>query len=217
MTTDAATIARRMGAADVLARLADALESGDGSTVTQLAATLPRPPTTTIRLPIAPPTTSEVTRAKVKAPSLRPSQKFAIYRRDGFVCRLSPERWRLLYPGALRVLSLLLPEAIPTQLSSHGIPARYPDNSPIWWDVWPAVDHVHPRSLEGGTNDPQNLVCVSWWRNDAKSNRSLESTGWQLQPPGDVSEWDGLYGWFTRQIAARPDLRDDVMVRNWNI
>lgn len=161
-------------------------------------------------------TPQTITRAKVKVRSLKPSEKLRIYQRDGFVDRYSPERWRLVHPGALRALSLRLPKWLHTSMGPHNIPAKHATNSPVWFDVWPAVDHVIPRAHSSGSNAETNLRCVSWWRDTSKGDRLLEETGWQLQPGGDLSEWDGLQGWFLKQIERNPSLLNDSMVRNWH-
>jgi hypothetical protein len=82
-----------------------------------------------------------------------------------------------------------------TELSRHNIPAKYATNSPVWFDVWPAVDHVDARAY-GGSNDATNLITCSWWRNAAKGSRELDETGWEVQEAGSLEEWDGLTAWF---------------------
>jgi hypothetical protein len=50
-------------------------------------------------------------------------------------------------------------------------------------------------------------------KNTAKANFTIEELGWQLHPPGSLSEWDGLTGWFMRQ-----ELRADTAspyLRRW--
>jgi hypothetical protein len=147
--------------------------------------------------------------------ALTKQEQLAIWLRDGFVDRYSPERWRLVHPGALRVLSLHLQDAMPTHLSS-GLPRSPAVNAALWWDAWPTVDHVVPR-VTFGTNDSANLVCTSWWRNAAKSDRTLSATGWELQEPGSLGDWDGLTSWFRAQVAEHDWLARDSFVDKWNL
>jgi hypothetical protein len=210
-------VERRMGAVDVVIELRDLLERGAVPEATALAHTqLERAPATA--LPFAaveasqlPPRSREPVGMRV--PGLTPAQRTSICHRDGFVDRLSPERWRLVYPGALRVLSLELRGAIDTVVSK-GTLRSYAGNAPVWWDLWPTVDHLVPRA-GGGTNEPDNLACVSWWRNAAKGDLSLEATGWTLQPAGDARTWDGLLGWFVDRVRRHPELAQDGMVRQY--
>lgn len=209
------TITRRLGAADTLARIATALDAGEvQDAVADARASLLPAPTTTVAFAL--PADTRVSSATVKVKNLRPATRLAVYLRDGFVDRYSPERWRLVHPGALRVLSLRLGSAMPTELSRHGLPAHYASNAPVWFDVWPTVDHITARSNAARTL-LDNLVTCSWWRNDSKRARHFVDTGWDLQPAGDLRDWDGLTDWFLRQVAEDPRLLDDRMVRNWHL
>jgi hypothetical protein len=204
----------RLGVADTLAEIADLLERGEHQHAVEVARQRIEPaPCTTIVYPLPPRHRTVAT--KVEKPSLTPSRKLPINLRDGFIDRYSPERWRLVNPGALRVLSLRLGEAMATEISRHSIPAKYATNSPVWFDVWPAVDHIEPRAAGGG-NDSSNLVTCSWWRNDSKRDRPLVETGWELQPPGSLDDWDGLTTWFSQQVARDAGLLSDPMVANWH-
>jgi hypothetical protein len=204
----------RMSVGDKLHEISELLLNKEMSSASSLAKELPQPPVTTIKFPVLRKSPSTTGAKIVKAPSLVPRQKIEIYKRDGFICRYSPERFKLLHPGAIRVLSLLLPIEIPTELSSHNIPAKYATNSPIWFDIWPAVDHFVPKA-SGGSNVDDNLVCCSWWRNDTKKAIPFEDTGWVLGDRGHLSAWDGLTGWLKKMIEKNPELTNDVMVRNW--
>jgi hypothetical protein len=213
----ATVVERRMGAVDVVVELRDLLERGAVPEATALARSqLERAPATA--LPFAavegspfPPRSGRSAGARVRG--LTPAERTSICHRDGFVDRLSPERWRLVYPGALRILSLELRGAIDTVVS-NGTLRSYAGNAPVWWDLWPTVDHLVPRA-GGGTNGPDNLACVSWWRNAAKGDLSVEATGWTLQPAGDARTWDGLLGWFVDRVRRHPELAQDGMVRQY--
>jgi hypothetical protein len=54
-----------------------------------------------------------------------------------------------------------------------------------------------------------------WWRNDSKKDTLFEDTGWKLGDRGNLSEWDGLTGWFKKMIEIKPNLMQDVMIKNW--
>ena len=76
-------------------------------------------PATTIPFPVAPPAAGGVGFEGEKVRGLTESERTRICYRDGFVDRLSPERFRLVYPGAIRVLSLLLDGACAVIKSVH--------------------------------------------------------------------------------------------------
>ncbi|HEX6254242.1 MAG TPA: hypothetical protein VFZ70_00385 [Euzebyales bacterium] len=111
------------------------------------------------------------------------------------------------------MLSLELPGAIDAHPDG---PWAYRANAPVWWDLWPTVDHLTPRA-RSGTNAEDNLACVSWWRNDTKGDRTLAETGWTLQAPGSPDEWDGLLEWFVDRVRRRPHLAEDATVRSYVI
>ncbi len=52
-------------------------------------------------------------------------------------------------------------------------------------------------------------------RNSAKANFTLEELGWSLLPPGDLGDWDGLTGWFLRQVEVRPGLASGGYLKRW--
>jgi hypothetical protein len=214
-----ASIQERMSAADLILQLRDLVERDRRAEATALArAELAPAPATSLpfafsaRRPAEAPR-SPLTARVARVPGLTEAERTRVCYGDGFVDRLSPERWRLVYPGALRVLTLELPAVIDTVVS-NGTLRAYAVNAPVWWDLWPTVDHLQPRA-RGGTNEAHNLACVSWWRNAAKADRTLDETGWILQPPGDPHTWDGLLGWFVDRVRRYPDLADDAMVRRY--
>ncbi len=109
-----------------------------------------------------------------------------------------------------------MPIEIPTDLSSHNIPAKYATNSTVWFDVWPAVEHFVPRE-KGGSNAHDNLVCCSWRRNDSKGDILFEDMGWKLGEGRDLADWDGLTSWFKAMLERQTELIADPMVKNWTI
>jgi hypothetical protein len=207
-------IERRMRQADVLTCVAEHITTGD---VSRAVATcrerlVARPET--IRFPLArPAAVGQATGAVV--PRATVGERLRVATRDGFVDRYSAERWRLVNPGALRVISLRVGgAALPTKVSAGTVRA-YAGNAPVWWDLWPTVDHRVPWS-RGGSGDADNLICTSWWRNDTKQALSTEETGWQVHEPGDVALWNGLSRWFLAQVDRDPTLLGDPMVASYH-
>src|SRR4051794_39007142 len=105
-----------------------------------------------------------------------------------------------IVPPVLRLISLALPADFPYHPNW-----RTTETHSAFWEVGATVDHFVPRCL-GGSSDDSNLVTTSMARNSAKMNWSCEQLGWAVFPPGDMSTWDGLLGWFMTSIAAQPGL-----------
>ena len=84
-----------------------------------------------------------------------------------------------------------------------------------YWQLLPTIDHIIPVS-RGGTDDESNWVCTSQMRNSAKSNWLLRELGWQLHSSGDLSDWDGLTGWFMAYAAKNVAILDDGYIRSWH-
>lgn len=68
---------------------------------------------------------------------------------------------------------------------------------------------------ETGTNDDDDLVSASWWRNFGKGDQLPSENGRDLHAAGDLDQWDGLSGWFQRYVEAHPALLTDSMVRGY--
>jgi hypothetical protein len=131
-----------------------------------------------------------------------------VFLRDGFVDRYSGER--LVFPGALRLLTHLLPQDFPCHPSW-----KMSETHSAFWELFPTIDHVVPVA-RGGRDSEDNWVTTSMSRNAAKGCSMLEEIGWQLLPPGD-SQWDGLTGWCIDFIRGRPTIREsDPYVRRWH-
>jgi hypothetical protein len=208
-----ASIERRMRQGEVLTRAADALAAGDIAAATTVCRDELVVGADTIRFPLAVVTNAPSSGPVVPRASV--AERLRIAYRDGFVDRYSPERWRLVNPGATRVINLRVGDgALPTRMSAGTVRA-YAGNAPVWWDCWPTVDHRVPWSRGGGGGD-DNLLCTSWWRNDSKRALSAEETGWTVHPHDAVEVWDGLSGWFLRAVAADPGLLADPMVRSYH-
>ncbi|MDP7724552.1 HNH endonuclease domain-containing protein [Mycobacterium sp. TY814] len=135
-------------------------------------------------------------------------QCLRIFFRDGFTDRYSGAR--LVHPGALRALSLALPDDFPAHpnwaMSQTHI---------AFWELFPSIDHVVPVSRRGDDNDT-NWVTTSMLRNSAKAHWTLEELNWTLLTPcGDCTEWDGLTGWFVRYVDRNPEIGANEYIRRW--
>ena len=131
----------------------------------------------------------------------------AVFARDGYTDRYAGSR--LVFPGALRALSLLLGEAFPyhpnwKQSATH----------PAFWELYPTIDHVVPVA-RGGADDEYNVVTTSMLRNSAKSNWLLDELGWPTQLAPAAPGWDGLVGWFAQALDSHEVLRSDKAVNRW--
>lgn len=132
-----------------------------------------------------------------------------IFLRDGFIDRYSGER--LVFPGSLRLLSLLLPDEIPYQLNWNS------ECDPLYWALYPTLDHV-VAVARGGADCADNLVCTSMLLNAQKGQWTLEELGWNLLPPGDSAIWDGMLRWFLEYVQAHEQVQVlfDASLRRWH-
>jgi len=135
-------------------------------------------------------------------------QALKVFLRDGFVDRYSGARQ--VFPGALRVLALRLPAEFPYHPNW-----KMTETHLAFWELSATIDHKKPIA-RGGENAEDNWVTTSMLRNSAKANWTLEELGWELKPPGDVSVWDGLLGWFTRHVGSHPELRQNARIAAWH-
>ena len=145
--------------------------------------------------------------SKIKrACSLR--QSIAIFERDGFIDRYTGTR--LVYPGALYLLSALLPEDFPSHRNG-----KMDRTHLAFWELFPTIDHVVPVAC-GGADDGSNWVCTSMRSNQIKAHWRLEDLGWTLYPPGDPAQWDGLLAWFRQVIGKyQPLVEQHSLLRRW--
>ena len=130
-----------------------------------------------------------------------------IFMRDGFIDRYSGDR--LLFPATLRILSIMLPDEFPYQ--THW---KMDETHIAYWELSPTIDHIQPVK-RGGKNEESNLVTTSQLRNSAKAHWTLEELGWNLYPPGNLTEWDGLLKQSIQYIEAHPSLREDKLIKKW--
>ncbi len=134
-------------------------------------------------------------------------QAVAVFIRDGFIDRYSGTR--LIYPGALRLLSRLLPNEFPFHANW-----KMSECHTMYWELYPTIDHVVPVA-RGGKDDESNWVTTSMLRNSAKSNWPLAELGWEILPPGDLGEWDGLMNSFVASICDDLSSLVDPFIRRW--
>lgn len=133
-------------------------------------------------------------------------QATTVFIRPGFVDRYSGRR--LVFPGVLRLLSYLMPKEFPFHKNWKMTECHI-----AFWELYPTLDHIVPIA-RGGKDNEDNLVCTSMLRNSAKSNWLLGELGWELQPPGDFKDWDGLIGWYL-EYAEDIGLPDDTYLKKW--
>ena len=136
-----------------------------------------------------------------------PMECMRAFVRDGFIDRYSGTR--LVFPGTLRVLSLLMPEEFPFHPNW-----KMDATHPAFWELFPTIDHVVPV-VRGGADTEENWVTTSQLRNSAKANWTPEELSWKLVPSGNINEWDGLSEWFVNFIEEHEDLLGNNYLRTW--
>lgn len=134
-------------------------------------------------------------------------QSLRLFYRDGFLDRYSGTR--LVHPGALRLLSVLIPEDFPAHPNWLMSETHF-----AFWELFPTIDHLVPVA-RGGVDDDSNWDCTSMLRNSAKAHWTVEELGWSLHPPGKHTDWDGLTGWFVRHMQQHPELRAHAYLARW--
>lgn len=176
---------------DIIARICSALSEGSLEKASEIAR---------VEYPFVPGTNA--------GRAYTPLQSVRVFWRDGFVDRYSGAR--LVFPGTLRLLSRLMPEEFPAHTNW-----KMTESHLMFWELFPTVDHVVPVA-RGGADDESNWVCTSMLRNGAKANWTLAELGWEMCPPGDPHEWDGLMRWSTEFLEREPVLLGDKYIRRWN-
>jgi hypothetical protein len=130
-----------------------------------------------------------------------------VFIRDGFIDRYSGQR--LVFPPVLRILSVRIPEACPFHPNW-----KTSVTHSSYWELSATVDHVVPVS-RGGEDAEQNWITTSMARNSAKLSWTVEELGWSIYPAGEMTEWDGLLGWFLEYTAENPGLRLNGSLKQW--
>lgn len=144
------------------------------------------------------------TRSRFGAPAAT-----SLFMRDGFIDRYAGTQ--LIFPGALRLLSVLLPAEFPWN------PNWNPSVSHIIsWDFFPTVDHVVPISRLEIPDSTDNWITTSMLLNNVKARRTLDELGWTILPPGDFATWDGLVRWFLHFISRSPEHLADNYIKTWH-
>lgn len=131
-----------------------------------------------------------------------------VFWRDGFIDRYSGHR--LVFPGALYLLSHLMPKQFPFHQNW-----RMDFCHMMYWELFPVLDHIDPLA-RGGPRDIENLVCTSALRNQAKLNWTLKELGWEKHPKGKWQDWDGLLGWFSDYTSEHPAVLENRIIQNWH-
>ncbi len=133
-------------------------------------------------------------------------QYVRVFARDGYTDRYSGKP--LVFPGALRALTLLMGDAFPyhpnwKQGATH----------PAFWELYPTIDHKVSLA-RGGADDESNAVTTSMYWNLRKLNGQVdEFIDSELAPI--CPRWDGLVPWFVQVYDSHPALRDDASIRRW--
>lgn len=130
-----------------------------------------------------------------------------IFLRDGFIDRYSGQQ--LVFPGVLRLLSLLLPDEVPYHPNW-----KTTESHLLYWHLSPTLDHLVPVA-RGGAEQPDNWVCTSMLRNAAKGLWTLEELGWTLHPPGDITEWDGMLQWYLNYVQSHERVLSNAFLKKW--
>jgi hypothetical protein len=136
------------------------------------------------------------------------TQCMQVFVRDGFIDRYSGQR--LVFPGTLRLISMMLPTQIPFH-NNWKVDACHQ----VFWDLFPTIDHIKPIA-HGGEDAHDNWVSTSMVLNSAKANFTLDKIGWDLHASGDMRDWDGLTGWFREQVGKNEDLLSSPYLRRWH-
>lgn len=140
--------------------------------------------------------------------SYTPRTMTRIFARDGFIDRYRGNR--LIFPAVLRLLSHYLSAEFPFHKNG-----KMTEGHVAYWELFPTIDHVVPVA-RGGVDSEENWVCCSMLTNSIKSNWTLEQLQWQLVPTGDLAEWDGMVGWFLRQVSADPVVLENAYIKRWH-
>ena len=125
-----------------------------------------------------------------------PAQLTDYFVRDGFVDRYSGEL--VVYPPALLLLSLLLPQEFPY----HG-GWKLGECHSLYWSLFATYDHRIPIA-RGGADVASNCYTCSMQTNKQKDYWLLDELGWQEHPQGNVADWDGLLHWFVAYLRYLP-------------
>ena len=144
-----------------------------------------------------------------KRSSFGASAATSLFMRDGFIDRYTGTQ--LIFPGALRLLSLLLPAAFPWNPNWNPTVSHI-----ISWDFFPTVDHVVPITRLEVPDSTDNWITTSMMLNNVKARRTLDELGWTILPPGDPATWDGLLNWFCEFVSRSPEHLANNYIKTWH-
>ena len=130
-----------------------------------------------------------------------------VFLRDRFTDRYFGQR--LVFPGTLRALSLLLPNAFPWHAS-----ATQCDRCPAYWELFPAIDHPIPLA-RGGRDDESNAVTTSMARIAEKRTWAPHDAAWPTELAPSARDWDGLLLWFFEAWGRFEVVRRDRGAQAW--
>jgi 5-methylcytosine-specific restriction endonuclease McrA len=117
---------------------------------------------------------------------LSAKEQLRVFRRDRFTCRYCGKR--TIFIPVLRILSSLYPDKVP--FHPHW---RWNATHPAYWTHGASCDHLVPVSRGGGSVHA-NLITACYQCNSIKQHWLLEELRWNLLPPSEDPEWDGLSG-----------------------
>ena len=139
--------------------------------------------------------------------SYTPRAMTKVFLRDGFIDRYRGTK--LVYPPALRLLSIYLPGNFPYHKNG-----KMSEGHIAYWELFPTIDHVTPVAM-GGKDQETNWVCCSMLTNSIKSNWTLEQLQWKLLPKGDLEDWDGMINWFVEQVRSDKKIIEQPYIKRW--
>ncbi len=146
-------------------------------------------------------------KTKIHKRNYSPKQLMQVFIRDGFCDRYSGTR--LVHPGMLRLLSVILPDDFPFQKNWKMTETHY-----VFWKLFPSLDHVVPIS-RGGVDEASNWATTSQLRNSAKSNWTLDELGWEMLDLECLDKWDGLSSHFILLAEGNPSFLDIPYIKRW--
>lgn len=136
-----------------------------------------------------------------------PLQMTKIFVRDGFIDRYKGHP--LVFPPSLRIISHYLPAIFPYHKNGKMSVGHI-----AYWQLFPTIDHIYPVA-RGGKDEETNWVCCSMLSNSIKSNWTLEELEWELLPPGNRADWDGMLGWYIEQVEANNTFLSKQYFKIW--
>ena len=140
--------------------------------------------------------------------SYTPREMTKVFIRDGFIDRYRGTK--LIYPPALRLLSIYLPEKFPYHKNG-----KMSEGHIAFWELFSPIDHLVPVA-RGGKDEESNWICCSMLTNSIKSNWTLEQLQWDLKPKGDFHEWNGLIHWFIQQVNKDEKQLENSYIKKWH-